>query len=85
MRVLVMGGTQFNGLALVHQLVAAGHDVTVCNRGRTEADIPPTVARLVADRTDHEQLRQVLGGTWTLGGKRLAKYFQPSHDTTARV
>ncbi len=63
MRVLVMGGTQFNGLALVHQLVAAGHDVTVCNRGRTEADIPPTVARLVADRTDHEQLRQVLGGT----------------------
>ena len=63
MRVLVMGGTQFNGLALVHQLVAAGHDVTVCNRGRTESDIPDSVGRLVADRTDHDQLRSVLGGT----------------------
>ena len=63
MRVLVMGGTQFNGLALVHQLVAQGHDVTVCNRGRTESDIPDSVARLVADRTDHDQLREVLGGT----------------------
>ncbi len=63
MRVLVMGGTQFNGLALVHHLVESGHEVTVCNRGRSVADIPPTVNRLVADRTEHEQLREVLGGT----------------------
>lgn len=63
MRVLVMGGTQFNGLALVHELVTQGHDVTVCNRGRTEADLPPSVGRVVADRTDHAQLRSVLGGT----------------------
>ena len=63
MRVLVMGGTQFNGFALVHELVRSGHDVTVCNRGRTEAEIPGSVARLVADRTDHERLREVLGGT----------------------
>ena len=54
MRVLVMGGTQFNGRALVHELVAAGHDVTICNRGRTESDVPEEVARLVADRTDHD-------------------------------
>ena len=63
MRVLVMGGTQFNGRALVHELVAQGHDVTVCNRGRTESDIPDGVVRLVADRTDHDRLREVLGGT----------------------
>ena len=31
-RVLVMGGTQFNGLALVHELVRSGHDVTILNR-----------------------------------------------------
>ena len=62
MKVLVMGGTQFNGLALVHELVAQGHDVTVCNRGRTESDIPDSVHRLVADRTDHGQLIRVLGG-----------------------
>ena len=33
MQVLVMGGTQFNGLALVKELVRIGHDVTVLNRG----------------------------------------------------
>ena len=44
MRVLVMGGTQFNGLALVHELVRQGHEVTVCNRGRTESDIPDSVS-----------------------------------------
>ena len=40
MRVLVMGGTQFNGLALVHELVRQGYESAVCNRGRTESDIP---------------------------------------------
>ena len=63
MRVLVMGGTQFNGRALVHELVRAGHDVTVCNRGRTPAELPAGVRRLIGDRTDHQSLRDVLGGT----------------------
>ncbi len=62
MNVLVMGGTRFNGLAVVHELVAQGHQVTVCNRGRTESDIPDSVERLIADRTDHDRLREVLGG-----------------------
>ena len=67
MRVLVMGGTQFNGLALVHELVRAGHDVTICNRGKSQAELPGGVERLVADRTDHTQLAEVLGGTeWDL-------------------
>ncbi len=63
MKVLVMGGTQFNGLALVHELVRSGHEVTVCNRGKTPADLPPEVAHLVADRTDHSMLREVIGRT----------------------
>lgn len=63
MRVLVMGGTQFNGLALVHELVRAGHEVSVCNRGRSEAELPGGVGRLLADRTDHEALRTALAGT----------------------
>ena len=61
MKVLVMGGTQFNGLALVHELVRSGHEVTVCNRGKTPADLPPGVTHLVADRTDHSLLREVIG------------------------
>jgi nucleoside-diphosphate-sugar epimerase len=59
MRVLVMGGTQFNGLALVRELVRAGHEVTVLNRGRTEADLPRSVRRLHGDRTDHERMREL--------------------------
>ena len=61
MKVLVMGGTRFNGLALVQELVKWGHEVTVLNRGQSEARLPRPVRRLYADRTNHEQLREVLG------------------------
>jgi len=60
MRVLVMGGSQFNGYALVMELVRCGHEVTVLNRGRTAVDFPRSVRRLAADRTDHDQVRAVL-------------------------
>jgi nucleoside-diphosphate-sugar epimerase len=62
MRVLVMGGTQFNGLALVHELMQTGHQVVILNRGQTAADLPVGVERVYADRTNHEQMREVLGG-----------------------
>ena len=62
MRVLVMGGTQFNGLALVRELSRTGHDVTIVNRGKSEAVVPTGVRRLIADRTDADQMRAVLGG-----------------------
>jgi len=61
MRVLVMGGTQFNGLALVHELAQTGHEVVILNRGQTEADLPFGVERVFADRTNHDQMREVLG------------------------
>ena len=61
MRVLVMGGTQFNGLALVHELAQTGHQVVILNRGQTEADLPHGVERVFADRTNHDQMREVLG------------------------
>ena len=60
MKILVMGGTAFNGLALVRELVRTGHDVSVCNRGKTAAELPRSVSRLVADRTDPAQLRAAL-------------------------
>src|SRR6202021_613092 len=72
-----MGGTRFNGLALVQELVKWGHDVTVLNRGQSEARLPRPVRRLYADRTNHEQLREVLGrggfdGVQDLSGYALA-------------
>jgi nucleoside-diphosphate-sugar epimerase len=62
MQVLVMGGTQFNGLALVRELARHGHRVAVLNRGRTKAELPRSVERLVADRTDFRALADALGG-----------------------
>lgn len=61
MKVLVVGGTLFNGLALVHHLVAEGHDVTILNRGKTQAELPGGVKRLFADRTDPDAMRAALG------------------------
>jgi len=62
MKVLVMGGTQFNGLALVRELVRTGHEVTVLNRGKTEAPLPRPVRRLYADRGDADAMRAALAG-----------------------
>jgi nucleoside-diphosphate-sugar epimerase len=50
MHVLVLGGTGLISTAITRQLDAAGHDVTVCNRGETEADLPESVGRVRADR-----------------------------------
>ena len=61
MNILVMGGTQFNGLALVHELARAGHRVTILNRGKTEARLPSNVDRLICDRTDLAGLKATLG------------------------
>ena len=72
-RVLVMGGTQFHGLALVHELVRCGHDVTICNRGKTEAPLPDGIHRVTADRSDHDQVRDALAGL----------EFDVVHDMTA--
>jgi 2'-hydroxyisoflavone reductase len=42
MRLLLIGGTEFVGRHIVEAAVAAGHEVTVFHRGRTEpADLPP--------------------------------------------
>ncbi len=57
-----MGGTQFNGLALVRELVRTGHDVAICNRGVTKAVLPREVERITADRTDPAALRAALAG-----------------------
>ncbi|MDG2335321.1 MAG: NAD-dependent epimerase/dehydratase family protein [Myxococcota bacterium] len=62
MNTLVMGGTQFNGLALVRELARAGHTVTILNRGKTEARLPSGIERLTCDRTDHSALKKTLAG-----------------------
>lgn len=63
MRLLVLGGTQFVGRHLVEAALAGGHDVTLCNRGLTNAELFPDVPRIVADRTA-DDLADRLNGAW---------------------
>lgn len=58
MNLLVMGGTQFLGRAIVVAAIDAGHTVTLFNRGRSAPDLFPDVERLVGDRStgDYEAL-----------------------------
>jgi len=50
MRILVLGGTQFLGRAVVESALARGHEPTLFNRGLTRPDLFPNVERLVGDR-----------------------------------
>lgn len=61
MRILVMGGTRFVGVYLTKALVAAGHDVTVLNRGNHPVPVEG-VQQLTADRKDPDQLKSALTG-----------------------
>ena len=48
MKLLILGGTQFIGRHLTEAALAAGHDVTLFNRGRRGTELP--VETLVGDR-----------------------------------
>lgn len=63
MNTLVIGGTRFIGLSLVHELHKQGHSVSTLNRGKTQARLPEDVSRLYADRRDPETVKKALDGT----------------------
>ena len=62
MKTMVLGGTGFVGRRLVEILTTEGARVTVLNRGVTPVELPPGVARLVADRSDAPSIRAALAG-----------------------
>lgn len=57
MRVLVIGGVSFIGLAVTRELLAGGHEVAVFHRGRTEPDAARGATHLHGDRDDLEAAR----------------------------
>ena len=73
MRVLVLGGTLFVGRHLVEAALERGHEVTLFNRGQTDAGLYPDLETRHGDRAagDLESLRE---GTW-----------DAVFDTSARV
>lgn len=62
MRLLLLGGPRFLGRAVTDAALAAGHEVTFFNRGRTNPELYPDVERLVGDRA--EDLSPLGGRTW---------------------
>ena len=59
MRILIMGGTRFIGVALTKLLVAQGHEVVLFNRGNHPAPVAG-VQTIVGDRTDAGSLKAQL-------------------------
>ena len=74
MRILIAGGTSFVGRAAALAAVAAGHEVTVANRGVTPSDLPPDVEHLIGDR--HGDLSALHGRTFDATIDTIA--FRPS-------
>ncbi|MEV5727776.1 SDR family oxidoreductase [Streptomyces pharetrae] len=62
MRLLVLGGTEFVGRAVVEAAVQRGWDVTVFHRGRHPA--PAGVRALYGDRTAPDGLAALADGAW---------------------
>jgi 2'-hydroxyisoflavone reductase len=50
-RLLVLGGTKFLGRATVESALERGHEVTLFNRGETNAELFPEAEKLRGDRT----------------------------------
>jgi 2'-hydroxyisoflavone reductase len=50
MKILILGGKKFLGLALIEAILKAGHTPTLFNRGITNPDLYPEVKNLVGDR-----------------------------------
>lgn len=60
--ILIIGGTRNMGYFLTERLLDAGHRVTILNRGMSDDDLPATLHRLRADRTDPGQMKRALMG-----------------------
>ncbi|RMG88904.1 MAG: SDR family oxidoreductase [Chloroflexi bacterium] len=62
MRLLIFGGTQFVGRYITEAALAAGHEVTLFNRGRTNSDLFPQVEKIIGDR--NQDLDLLRGREW---------------------
>ena len=62
MDILIIGGTQFLGRALVETAVENGHQLTMFNRGKTNPDAFPHIETIIGDRD--ADLARLSGRTW---------------------
>ncbi len=62
MKILILGGTRFLGRAIVDAALAAGHTLTLFNRGQSGPGLFPDVEALRGDRT--ADLSALAGRSW---------------------
>ena len=62
MKLLLLGGTRFLGRHTLDSALARGHEVTLFNRGRNNAGLPPEVELLTGDRDGN--LEALRGRSW---------------------
>jgi nucleoside-diphosphate-sugar epimerase len=58
MRILVIGGTRFIGLATVRLLHEQGHDIAVFHRGQMQSNVPVGVQHILGDRAQMQTFKQ---------------------------
>lgn len=64
MKWLVMGGTRFLGRAFVERALAAGHELTLFNRGMSGPDLFPDLESITGDRTNPDDLAKLSRRRW---------------------
>jgi 2'-hydroxyisoflavone reductase len=64
MKLLVLGGTKFLGRAVVDAALAAGHEVTLFNRGKQDPSAYRELEQIHGDRTSPEGLALLRGREW---------------------
>ena len=64
MNLLIIGGTRFLGRHLATQALAAGHRVTLLNRGKSGPALFPEAEHLLADRDRDLDLAVLAGRRW---------------------
>ncbi len=62
MNILVIGGTRFFGIPMVHRLIERGDDVTIATRGLAADDFGDRVKRIRLDISDEQSARGALNG-----------------------
>jgi 2'-hydroxyisoflavone reductase len=62
MKILILGGKRFLGIALVEAAIQAGHTPTLFNRGLTNPELFPNITNLIGDRDG--DLRELKGKKW---------------------
>jgi len=62
MKTLIIGGTKFLGRHLVEAALAAGHEVTLFNRGKTNPTLFPNLETILGDR--EQDIEKLSGRQW---------------------